>query len=189
MSEEAKPVFDPEKLEQLVVEKDYPMEPEEFEKLFKYNCYCEMAHMNKHGFPIVTPMFYVIVDGMVHMSSIQKYRKKVHHLEENPKMSVTIHNDGASLRHQKAILIIGHAEVVYDEELRKDVHWEIINKYWKDLTDPEVREQAFKAVHTPLRAIIRVRPQKVMHWDFGKMIQTYDKGVWFGDAYNMVKDL
>src|ERR1017187_3444009 len=71
------PVFDPTKLEQLNVATDYPMEKDDFEKLFKYNCYCEMAHVNKKGFPIVTPMFYVIVDNFLYMSSIKKYRHKV----------------------------------------------------------------------------------------------------------------
>jgi len=188
-TEENNPVFDPIKLEQLDVTKDYPMEPEDFEKLLDFNCYCEMAHCNKNGFPIVTPMFYVVIDGQVHMSSIQKHRAKVHHLEEDPRISVVIHNDGAQLRHQKAILIIGHAEVSYDEELKRKVHWAIIDKYWHELTDPAVREDAFKAVHTPLRAIIRVIPKKIMSWDFGKMVQAYSPGVWFGDAYDMVKDL
>ena len=45
-------VFDPAKLEQLNVSKDYPMEPEDFQRLFRYNAYCEMAHVNKKGFPI-----------------------------------------------------------------------------------------------------------------------------------------
>jgi hypothetical protein len=65
-------VFDPVKLEQLNVSKDYPMEREDFQRLFKYNAYCEMAHINKHGYPIVTPMFYVIHDGFLQMSSIRK---------------------------------------------------------------------------------------------------------------------
>ncbi len=68
-----------------------------------------MAHVNKRGYPIVTPMFYVILDDVLHMSSIKKYRHKVHHLEDNPQMSVCIHNDGSNVRHQKAILIIGKA--------------------------------------------------------------------------------
>ena len=104
----AKPKFDPVKLEQLNVARDYPMDEDEFTKLYEHNCYCEMAHINKKGFPIVTPMFYVIIDGILHMSSIKKYRHKVHHLEQNPKISVSIHNDGANVRHQKAILIIGN---------------------------------------------------------------------------------
>ncbi len=188
-STEDTPIFDPAKLQEVNVSKDYPMEPEEFDKLFNYNCYCDMAHVNKNGFPIVTPMFYVIVDGVIHMSSIQKYRHKVHHLEADSRISVSIHNDGSELKHQKAILVIGHAEVTYDDELARRVHWAIINKYWREVVDEELRQQAFTAVHTDLRAIIKVNPDKIISWDFGKMVQTYQKGVWFNDAYDMVKDL
>lgn len=184
-----KPKFDPVKLQEVNVSKDYPMEPEEFDKLFKHNCYCEMAHVNAKGFPIVTPMFYVVVDGFLHMSSIQKYRHKVHHLEGNPKISVSIHNDGANLRRQKAILVIGNAEVSYDEELKTKIHWAIIDKYWSEVKGEAERKAAFTAVHTDLRAIIKVIPEKVINWDFGKMVDAYTPGVWFGEAYDMVKNI
>ena len=148
-----------------------------------------MEHVNKKGYPIVTPMFYVIIDGFLYMSSIQKYRKKVHDLEANPKISVSIHNDGSNANRQKAILLIGNAEVSTDEDLRTKVHWAIIDKYWWDLKDEEIRQAAFKGVHPPLRAIIKVIPDKTISWDFGKMVQSYQEGVWFGESYNMVKDL
>jgi len=184
-----KPVFDPVKLEQVEVATDYPMEPDEFDLLFNRSCYCEMAHVNKKGYPIVTPMFYVIIDGFLYMSSIQKYRKKVHDLEVNPKISVSIHNDGSNANRQKAILLIGKAEVSTEDVLMRKVHWAIIDKYWWSLKDEEIRQAAFTAVHTPLRAIIKVIPSKTMSWDFGKMVQAYEKGVWFGESYDMVKDL
>lgn len=183
------PVFDPEKLEQLNVSKDYPMEPDEFALLFEHNCYCDMAHVNKHGFPIVTPMFYVVIDGLIHMSSIQKHRAKVHHLERDSRISVSIHNDGAELRHQKSILVVGHAEVVYGEDIKKAVHWKLIDKYWRQLKDDKIRQTAFEAVHTPMRAILKVNPTKVISWDFGKMVQAYERGVWFNEAYDIVRDL
>jgi len=187
---ESKPVFDPEKLEKVDVSKDYPMEPDEFELLYVNNCYCEMAHINKNGYPIVTPMFYVVIDGDVYISSIQKHRKKVYDLEANPKVSVCIHNDGSNAKRQKAILMIGKAEVSTEQELMKKVHWAIIDKYWWDLKDDEEsRQAAFKGVHTPLRAIIKIVPNKTMSWDFGKMVQAYEKGVWFGESYDMVKGL
>jgi general stress protein 26 len=182
-----RPKFDPVKLEELNVATDYPMEQEEFEKLFKHNCYCEMAHINKKGYPIVTPMFYVVVDGTLYMSSIQKFRHKVHFLEQNPKMSVSIHNDGSNVRRQKAILIIGHAEISYEEELKRMIHWAIIDKYWWELSDEAERQAAFNAVHTPRRAIIKVVPNKIMHWDFGKMVEAHAPGVWFGEAHQMEK--
>ena len=187
MTEAPKVKFDPVKLEQLSVATDYPMEQDEFELLFRENCYCEMAHSNKKGFPIVTPMFYVIIDDILHMSSIQKYRHKVHHLERDPKMSVSIHNDGANVRHQKAILIIGHGELSTEQELMKKVHWQIIDKYFSEITTEEDRANVFEAVHTPLRVIIKVIPQKIMTWDFGKMLEAHDPGVWFGEAQAMVE--
>ncbi len=187
MSEAPKVKFDPVKLEQLSVATDYPMDQDEFELLFRENCYCEMAHSNKKGFPIVTPMFYVVIDDILHMSSIQKYRHKVHHLERDPKMSVSIHNDGSNVRHQKAILIIGHAELSTEQELLKKVHWQIIDKYFSEITTEEDRQNVFAAVHTPLRVIIKVIPQKIMTWDFGKMLEAHDPGVWFGEAQAMVE--
>ena len=177
-----KPVFDPIKLEQLNVATDYPMDPEEFEVLYRHNCYCEMAHVNSKGFPIVTPMFYVIIDDIIHMSSIQKYRHKVHHLEKDPRISVSIHNDGSNVRHQKAILVIGKAEVSTEEELMKKVHWDIIDKYFFELKTEEERQTAFAAVHTPLRVIVKVNAEKIITWDFGKMLEAHDDGVWFGES-------
>lgn len=187
MAEKPKPKFDPVKLEQLNVATDYPMEPDEFAALYRHNCYCEMAHVNKHGFPIVTPMFYVVIDDIVHMSSIQKHRHKVHHLENDPRISVSIHNDGSNVRHQKAILIIGNAEISTDETLMREVHWKIIDKYFFELKTEQERQNAFAAVHTPLRTIIKVIPKKIMTWDLGKMLEAHDPGVWFDEAYLMQK--
>ncbi|MFY9329458.1 MAG: pyridoxamine 5'-phosphate oxidase family protein [Georgfuchsia sp.] len=183
------PVFDPIKLEQMDVSKDYPMEKEDFEKLYNNNCYCEMAHCNKNGFPIVTPMFYVIINDEIYVSSISKFRAKPQHFETDPRVSVMIHNDGAQLRHQKAILVTGRVELITEQELMKKIHWAMIDKYFTDLKTEEIRNLAFKAIHTPHRVVIRVKTNKRISWDFGKMVQSYCPGAWFGDAYNMVKDL
>jgi len=180
-------VFDPTKLETVNAGKDYPMEPEDFKKLFHHNCYCEMAHINKKGFPIVTPMFYVVRNEEVWVSSIRKHRPKVMDLDQNPKVSVCIHNDGANLRHQKAILVIGHAEVSSDDTVMREIHWAILDKYWSEVKGEEQRQTAFNAIHTPLRAVIRIVPDKTLNWDFGKMVNAYTPGVWFHEAYELSK--
>lgn len=186
MSEAPKPKFDPVKLEQLNVSTDYPMELDEFDLLYRENAYCEMAHVNKRGYPVVTPMFYVIKNDHIMMSSIKKYRHKVHHLENNPKMTVSIHNDGTNVRHQKAILVMGQAKIHDDDALMREIHWMIIDKYFFELTTEEERQTAFEAVHTPLRCIIEVIPEKIMTWDLGKMLEAHDPGVWFGEAQHLV---
>jgi len=187
MADKSEVRFDPVRLEQLNVATDYPMELNEFELLYRHNAYCEMAHVNKRGYPVVSPMFYVIKNDNIMMSTIKNYRLKVGCLKENPKMSVTIHNDGTNVRHQKAILVMGQAVIHDDDELMREIHWKIIDKYFFELTTDEERETAFEAVHTPLRCIIEVIPEKIMTWDLGKMLEAHDDGVWFGESKKLVE--
>jgi general stress protein 26 len=187
MSDKSQVKFDPVKLEQLRVAQDYPLEPDEFELLFRENAYCEMAHVNKRGYPVVTPMFYVIKDDHIMMSSIKEYRHKVGCLKKNPKMTVSIHNDGTNVRHQKAILIMGQAVIHDDDTLMREIHWQIIDKYFFELTTDEERAAVFEAVHTPLRCIIEVVPEKILTWDLGKMLEAHDPGVWFGESQKLVE--
>ncbi len=70
MSDAPKPVFDPVKLERLRVAQDYPMEKDEFDLLFHKSAYCNMGHVNKRGYPVVTPMFFVIKNDHIMMSCI-----------------------------------------------------------------------------------------------------------------------
>jgi general stress protein 26 len=178
--------FDPARLEQLNVRTDYPMEQEEFELLYRNNAYCNMGHVNKRGYPVVTPMFYVIKNDNIMMSTIKNYRLKVGCLTENPKMSVAIHNDGTNVRHQKAILVMGQAKIHDDDAFMREIHWMIIDKYFFELETDEQRQVAFEAVHTPLRCIIEVVPEKIFTWDLGKMLEAHDDGVWYGESQKLV---
>ncbi|MDP6828392.1 MAG: pyridoxamine 5'-phosphate oxidase family protein [Kiritimatiellia bacterium] len=187
MSEEKPQVrFDPERLERLNVSTDYPMEQDEFELLYRESAYCSMAHVNKRGYPVVTPMFYVVEDDNMMLSTIKNYRLKVGCLMENPKMSVAVHNDGTNVRHQKAILVMGQAKIHDDDEMMRRIHWKIIDKYFFELTTDEERQVAFEAVHTPLRCIIEVVPEKIMTWDLGKMLEAHDDGVWYGESQKLI---
>jgi general stress protein 26 len=187
MAEASDVRFDPERLERLRVQQDYPMEEEEFNLLYHHNAYCSMAHVNKRGYPVVSPMFYVIGENdNLMMSTIKNYRLKVGCLMENPKITVAIHNDGTNVRHQKAILIMGQAVIHDEDEMMRKIHWQIIDKYFFELTTQEEREVAFEAVHTPLRCIIEVVPEKIMTWDLGKMLEAHDDGVWYGEAQKLI---
>ena len=187
MAEASDVRFDPERLERLRVQQDYPMEEEEFNLLYHHNAYCNMAHVNKRGYPVVSPMFYVIgKNDNLMMSTIKNYRLKVGCLMENPKITVAIHNDGTNVRHQKAILIMGQAVIHDDDAMMREIHWQIIDKYFFELTTDEEREVAFEAVHTPLRCIIEVVPEKIMTWDLGKMLEAHDDGVWYGESQKLV---
>jgi hypothetical protein len=106
---------------------------------------------------------------------------------KNPKMTVCIHNDGTNVRHQKAILVMGQAVIHDDDALMRDIHWQIIDKYFFELTTDEERAAVFEAVHTPLRCIIEVVPEKILTWDLGKMLDAHDEGVWYGESQKLVE--
>ena len=191
---EKKPSFDPVKLEQVNVNVDYPMEPDEFEILYKHNCDRHMAHISKFGYPIVTPMFYVVLDdGFIYISSVQKYRVKIDLTlianPTSPSASATTARMPGARRPSRSS---ASAEVSFDQELMTKVHWAIIDKYWWELKgNEELRQAAFKGVHTPNRAIIKVIPNKgsPTSWDFGKMVDSYQRGVWFNEVYKMCQAL
>jgi hypothetical protein len=71
--------------------------------------------------------------------------------------------------------------------LMRQIHWQIIDKCFFELTTDEERAVAFEAVHTPLRCIIEVIPEKILTWDLGKMLEAHDPGVWFGEAQFLVQ--
>ncbi len=187
MSEDKPQVkFDPAKLEQLRVAQDYPMEADEFDLLYHESAYCNMGHVNRRGYPVVTPMFYVIKNDNIMMSSIKNFRHKVGCLMENPKITVSIHNDGTNVRHQKAIMVMGQATIHDEDAMMRDIHWKIIDKYFFELTTDDERAVAFEAVHTPLRCIIEVNPEKILTWDLGKMLEAHDDGVWYGESQKLI---
>ena len=73
------------------------------------------------------------------------------------------------------------------DAMMREIHWQIIDKYFFELTTDEERAVAFEAVHTPLRCIIEVVPEKIMTWDLGKMLEAHDEGVWYGESQKLVE--
>ncbi len=67
-----------------------------------------------------------------------------------------------------AILVKAKAEITDDRELRRQVHEALIAKYY-GLEPLDRRQELVKAVDTPNRVIIKVHPEKILHWDLGKM--------------------
>ena len=81
---------------------------------------------------------------------------------------------------------LGQATIHDDDAFMREIHWMIIDKYFFELETEEERQVAFDAVHTPLRCIIEVVPEKIFTWDLGKMLQAHDDGVWYGESQKLV---
>ena len=181
--------------DRLQVQTEYDLSPADYHELFYNSHECFMAHISKDGYPMVSPMWYVVFDDIIHLTTIKDVRYKTASLIANPKMSLILTSFGVRadkvrdrlnstelttqilgrylvpctrIENIQAILIKGKAEISDDVELRAKVHRAVIDRYWVD-EPPEVRAQLVKAIDTPNRVIIKVRPVKVWHWDLGKM--------------------
>lgn len=196
---EAKPVPIDElaqRTDRLEVQTQYDLSPEDYRELFYNSHECFMAHVSKDGYPMVSPMWYVVIDDLIHLTTIKDLRHKTAALLRNPKMSLILTNFSVradqvkeALNRQEltthiigryltscsrienimAILIKAKGEVSDDRELRAKVHRLVIEKYYGAET-PERKEEIIKAVDTPNRVIIKVIPQKIWHWDLGRMV-------------------
>jgi len=181
--------------DRLQVQTEYDLSPEDYHELFYNSHECFMAHVSKDGYPMVSPMWYVVFDDIIHLTTIKDLRYKTAALMRNPKMSLVLTNfsvradkvrdtlNRADITTQiigrylvpctridniQAILIKANAEISDDRELRAKVHRALIDRYCVE-EPPEVRAQLVKAIDTPNRVIIKVRPVKIWHWDLGKM--------------------
>jgi general stress protein 26 len=184
------------KTDRLDVKNQYDLNPEDYDELFNNSHECFMAHISKDGYPIVSPMWYVVIDGMIYLTTIKDLRHKTAALMKNPNMSLILTNFSVAaddvkaalnsqelptqiigryltplsrIEHIMAILVKAKAEVTDDRELRARVHRLLIDKYYANESE-ESRADIVKAVDTPNRVIIKVNPVKVTHWDLGKMV-------------------
>jgi len=182
--------------DRLQVQTQYDLNPEDYHELFYNSHECFMAHVSKDGYPMISPMWYAVLDDVIHLTTIKDLRHKTAALMNNPKMSLILTNfslradqvkdalNKAQITTQvigryllsctrieniQAILIKAKAEISDDRELRAKVHRALIERYYGDAPEAQ-KAEIIKAVDTPNRVIIKVRPIKIWHWDLGKMV-------------------
>ncbi|MBI2964162.1 MAG: pyridoxamine 5'-phosphate oxidase family protein [Deltaproteobacteria bacterium] len=189
--------------DRLEVRTQYDLDPADYRELFHNSHECFMAHVSKDGYPMISPMWYTVLDDQIYMTTIRDLRQKTAALIRNPKMSVVLTNFSlpvervkaalneitefptsiinrylitcSRIENIKAILIKAHGEVSDDRDLRARVHHALIDKYYAN-EPKEQREVIVKAVDTPNRVIIRVVPIRIWHWDLGKMFTAASHG-------------
>jgi hypothetical protein len=182
--------------DRLEVQTQYDLNPEDYHELFHNSHECFMAHVSKDGYPMISPMWYAVLDDVIHLTTIKDLRHKTAALMKNPKMSLILTNFSvradqvkdalnkaqittqvigryllscSRIENIQAILIKAKAEISDDRELRAKVHRALIDRYYGDAPAAQ-KAEIVKAVDTPNRVIIKVRPIKIWHWDLGKMV-------------------
>ena len=118
-----------------------------------------MGTIDEGGFPHVIPMWHVLFEGMLYISTSSP-RKKITNLLNNPNMSYTV-DEGEEFNEYRGVLIQGRAEFVEDPELlrRYNIAWTYrhfgteAHPYYQTLTQRK-------------RRVWRLEPVRVLTWDY-----------------------
>ncbi|HEY2774550.1 MAG TPA: pyridoxamine 5'-phosphate oxidase family protein [Candidatus Binatia bacterium] len=119
---------------------------------------------NHDGYPHLVPMWYSMLDGLVHMHTY-KTSQKILNVERDPRGSILV-EDGTEYDKLRGVFIRGRFEVRDDQELCYRIALASAKKY-QGLDE----EQAGAALRYYVRKRVALifHPGKVSSWDHGKM--------------------
>jgi len=123
-----------------------------------------MATINHDGWPHVVPMWYAMIDGLVHMHTYRT-SQKVRNIERDPRGSALV-EDGTIYNELRGVFMRGHYEIVDDQDLCFRIGIHSARKYMdtdEATAAPFVREQVRK------RVALVFHPAKISSWDHRRL--------------------
>ncbi|RMD85845.1 MAG: PPOX class F420-dependent oxidoreductase [Candidatus Dadabacteria bacterium] len=120
--------------------------------------------INHDGWPHVVPMWYAVIDGLIHMHTY-KASQKVRNLERDPRGSILI-EDGVRYNELRGVFMRGRFDVIDDQDLCYRIGILAAAKYMdsdEEQAGPFVRHQVRK------RVALVFHPEKISSWDHRKL--------------------
>lgn len=127
-----------------------------------------LSTIDHRGYPHTVPMWYVVDDGAVLMTTYAKSQKTAN-IDRNPKVSLLVES-GVTYETLKGVLIRGRAELVRDVDVCTRVLTRVHEKMTGSLQpgiDEAMKAQARK------RVVIKVTPERMSSWDHRKLGGVY----------------
>ena len=138
---------------------------EEQEQFLDEGWTLQVATNGPGGFPHLAPMWYVMIDGVVHFTTFGK-SQKILNLRRDPRISVMLET-GQAYEELRGLVIRGNAEIDEDVQTTASVMSVVGNKYRGLPIATETPEEALPAAAK--RVTVRVRPERVYSWDHTKL--------------------
>jgi len=120
--------------------------------------------INHDGWPHIVPMWYAVIDGLIHMHTYRT-SQKVRNLERDPRGSVLI-EDGERYNELRGVFMRGRFDVIDDQDLCYRIAMLTARKYMDlepEQAEPFVRQQIRK------RVALVFHPEKIASWDHRKL--------------------
>lgn len=122
------------------------------------------------GVPIALPTWFVTMDRAVYLQTPAK-AKKVARVRADDRASFLVES-GLAWRELKAVLLVGRAELVDDEDLAGDVLRRVSEKYEDFRMKSEAMPEASQRHYAGTNAVITIRPEdRVLSWDNAKLFE------------------
>ncbi|MBI5506729.1 MAG: pyridoxamine 5'-phosphate oxidase family protein [Deltaproteobacteria bacterium] len=123
-----------------------------------------MGTINHDGYPHLVPMWFSVLDGLVHMHTYKTSQKTVNVLR-NPKGSLLV-EDGEQYNKLRGVFMRGRFEVIDDQELCYRIAVASAKKY-QGLDEEQVAQGLRHYVRK--RVALLFHPEKTSSWDHAKI--------------------
>lgn len=141
----------------------------EVEQLLAENLKVQVAANGRDGFPHLTTLFYVVLDGKIAFWTYGR-SQKILNLERDPRVSALV-EDGVDYFELRGVSIEGRAEVVRDRDAILEIGKAVSTRMFGvesfealgDIGRETVEKQATKRVG------VIIHPDRVASWDHRKM--------------------
>lgn len=137
---------------------------EEIEAYIASSMTAIVGTVNHDGWPHIVPMWYAVIDGLIHMHTY-KASQKVRNLERDPRGSILI-EDGVRYNELRGVFMRGRFDVIDDQDLCYRIGILSAAKYMdsnEEQAGPFVRQQVRK------RVALVFHPEKTSSWDHRKL--------------------
>jgi general stress protein 26 len=141
--------------------------PRPVEELLETALVCELTVVDPTGLPVTHPLIPLYAGELIYLTSSILFSKKLEHIKQNPKVSISI-SDPVAVRVEPFRRATIQGDATVDDS---DLHagWERVLPIWRE-KEPAIDMFLGKRVALPLffeRAVIEVRPTRALLWEDG----------------------
>ncbi len=146
------------------------MNPDEISDVLTQSRNLQVATMGSDGFPHLTTLWFVLIDGIVTFRSFTKSQRVVN-LMRNPRLTV-LAESGTGYAELRGVMVKGTAQIDTDPESVLEIYRRVSSK----MEGAEMTTDAAAAMFGRFLAknvVIRVEPSSVISWDHSKLSGSY----------------
>lgn len=127
-----------------------------------------IATNGPRGFPHAMPMFYGIDDDLTVRIATYESSQKVKNIERDARVTLLIET-GSAYDELRGVMMYGEAEISKDLDATVETMIEAMDATQNEMPEVSQIPEAVKRGMAGKRVLLRIRPQRFVSWDHGKL--------------------